>query len=87
MASSVIPASWPSMILAKTANGLLYIVMEYIEGTDVQQMIAQPGAPAQRACHGHHRACVRCAGLRALAAASSTATSSRPTSWWATTAW
>jgi serine/threonine protein kinase len=27
----------------ETANGLLYIVMEYIEGTDVQQMVAQQG--------------------------------------------
>lgn len=27
----------------QTSNGLLYIVMEYIEGTDVQQMVAQQG--------------------------------------------
>ena len=27
----------------QTTNGLLYIVMEYVEGTDVQQMVAQQG--------------------------------------------
>lgn len=27
----------------ETANGLLYIVMEYIDGTDVQQMVARQG--------------------------------------------
>jgi serine/threonine protein kinase len=38
-------------------NGLLYIVMEFIEGTDVSRMLAQQKRLSHCSCHGDHRAC------------------------------
>ena len=49
----------------ETPSGLLYIVMEFIEGTDVAQMVKSQGKLPPDARAGDHGACLRCAALRA----------------------
>jgi len=60
----------------ETNTGLLFFVMEFIDGTDVARMILKPGQAAGGLRAGDHGACLRRAGLCAPAAASSIATSS-----------
>jgi hypothetical protein len=47
-----------------TTDGLLYIVMEFVEGTDVSRMIARQGRLPAEQRHGDHRTRLRRAAIR-----------------------
>jgi serine/threonine protein kinase len=42
----------------ETNDGLLYFMMEFVDGTDVQKMIAGQRKAQRRVCAGDHGACV-----------------------------
>ncbi len=64
-----------------TGSELFYLVMEYVEGQDLQRIVEKEGVmDYQRAAEFIRQAAVGLAS--AIRRASSIATSSRPTSWW-----